>query len=147
MAKTRLAFLRSGTFWIWLLVTAVVTGAFFVWELQLFDLPLPMLARPPATSFELIYTAALTLILSLDAGLFGWRRRHGSCPVGTRRAVGFAGALGGIALLCPVCLALPATFFGISTIIVILAPFLPLIRLIAILFALIALWMLVPTRR
>lgn len=135
------------TFWTWFLITLAITGAFFAWELKLIDLPLPMLPRPPATTFELTYTALLTILLSVDAGLFGWRRKSGSCPIGTKRTVGFAGTMGALALLCPVCLALPAALIGFGTFFAIVAAFLPLIRFIAILFAVIALWMLLPRKK
>jgi len=133
-------FLGSGTFWGWFLAT----GVFFAWELRLVELPLPTLPRVPATPFELSYTAVLTLLLSLASGLFGWRRRNGSCPVGVKRSVGLAGMLGGIALLCPVCLALPVTLLGLSTVIAIVGQFLPLIRIIAVLFVGLAIWLLWP---
>ncbi len=137
-------FFRSGTFWAWFAVVYAVAGLFFAWELQLVELPLPMLPRVPATPFELTYTAALTLLLSFASGLFGWRRQNGSCPIGVKRSVGLAGMLGGLALLCPVCLALPITFIGFGTAFAILGQFLPLIRIIAVLFALIAIWLLWP---
>lgn len=141
-----LRFLRSSVFWSWAVVTLVVTGTFFAWELRLFSLPFFTIVRAPATPFDLAFTAALALLLSLAAGLFGWQRRYGSCPVGTKRTFGFAGTLGGIALLCPVCLALPGALLGIGTIIAVLGQFLPLIRLLAIIFAVVAIWMLWPKR-
>ncbi len=144
MGKLEFRFLRSATFWIWFVVVFAVTGVFFAWELRLVTLPIPELPRVPATPFELTYTATLTVLLSLASGLFGWRRRNGSCPVGVKRSVGLAGMLGGLALLCPVCLALPITFIGLGTAFAILGQFLPLIRIIAVLFALIAIWLLWP---
>lgn len=144
MPNGSLRFLGSPTFWGWFLATLAVTGVFFAWELRLVELPLPTLPRVPATAFELSYTAALTLLLSLASGLFGWRRRYGSCPVGVKRSVGLAGMLGGIALLCPVCLALPVTLLGVSTLIAVISQFLPLIRIIAVLFVGMAIWLLWP---
>lgn len=146
MADSPLRFFRSPTFWTWSIATLIVAGAFFVWELRLVPLPFPELPRAPASTLELGYTAALTILLSLAAGLFGWQRRYGSCPIGVKRTVGVAGTLGGIALLCPVCLALPGILFGIGTFIAILGQFLPLIRLLAILFAVVAIWMLWPKK-
>lgn len=146
MGNSSFRFLRSPTFWAWGFVALLVAGAFFVWELRLVPLPLPELPRAQATPLELAYTAALTLLLALAAGLFGWQRRYGSCPVGVKRTVGFAGALGGLALLCPVCLALPGLLLGVGTLIAIVGQFLPLIRLLAIVFALVAVWLLWPKR-
>jgi len=143
MFDTRFRFALSPTFWTWSVVTLAVAGAFFAWELRLIPLPYE-LPRAPATALELTYTGVLTLLLALAAGLFGWRRKNGSCPIGVKRTVGVAGSLGGVALLCPVCLALPGIFFGVGTAIAILGQFLPLIRLLAILFALVAIWMLWP---
>lgn len=146
MGNSTLRFLRSPSFWTWGLAALVVAGAFFVWELRLVPLPIPELPRAPATTLELGYTGALTLLLALASGLFGWQRTHGSCPIGVKRTVGIAGALGGLALLCPVCLALPGLLLGIGTFIAILGQFLPLIRLLAILFALVAVWLLWPKK-
>lgn len=141
-----LRFLRSGLFWTCALATLVITGAFFAWELRLFALPFFTLVRPPATGLDLAFTALLSLLLSLAAGLFGWQQRYGSCPVGVKRTFGFAGTLGGIALLCPVCLALPGALLGLSTIVAIVGQFLPLIRLLAVLFAATAVFLLWPKR-
>ncbi len=139
-----LRFLRSSLFWAGCLPTLVIAGAFFAWELRLIDLPLPDLPRFPATLFEILFSLLLAFLLALAVGLFGWQRRYGACPAGARRSAGIAGALGGIALLCPVCLALPVSLVGLSTLFALLIPFLPLIRLIAFLFALLAVWLLWP---
>lgn len=138
-----LRFLRSSVFWTWCIPAFIVAGAFFAWELRLLPLPYE-LPRAPASSFELAYTATLVVLLSVAAGLFGWQRRFGSCPRGVKRAVGFAGTLGGLALLCPVCLALPAALLGVGVIISLIGQFLPLIRLLALIFALVAVWLLWP---
>jgi hypothetical protein len=146
MADSSFRFLRSTTFWTWSIAALLVAGAFFVWELRLVPLPIPELPRAPATGLEVAYTAALTLLLGLAAGLFGWQRRYGSCPVGVKRTVGVAGTLGGIALLCPVCLALPGIFFGLGTLVAVMGQFLPLFRLLAIVFAVVAVWLLWPKK-
>jgi hypothetical protein len=146
MSNSALRFLRSTDFWTWAIVALLVAGTFFVWELRLVPLPIPELPRAPATTLELAYTGVLTLLLALAAGLFGWQRKNGSCPIGVKRTVGIAGALGGLALLCPVCLALPGLLLGVGTLIAILGQFLPLIRLLAIVFALVAVWLLWPKR-
>lgn len=141
-----LRFLRSGVFWMWSVITLVFASIFFAWELQLIHLPLPMIPRMETTTFDLTYTVVLSLLLALAAGLFGWQRRFGVCPVGVKRTFGFAGTLGGIALLCPVCLVLPGALLGLSTIIAVVGQFLPLIRLLAIMFAVVAVYLLWPRR-
>lgn len=144
MRNAPFPFLRSSVFWAWGLATFVITSAFFAWELKLIVLPILNLPRAPATPFELSYTAILIMLLTLAAGLFGWQRRFGSCPVGVKRTVGIAGTLGGLALLCPVCLALPAAFLGIGTLFAIIGVYLPLIRVLAMVFALLSVWLLWP---
>lgn len=144
MVDTR--FLRSAVFWTWFLVTLAVTATFFGWELRIVPLPLPQLPRAPVTALDLSFSAGLVAMLSLAAGLFGWKRRYGSCPVGVKRTFGIAGTLGGIALLCPVCLALPGALLGIGTIIAVLDPFLPLVRLLAFVFAIVAVYLLWPRK-
>lgn len=141
-----LRFYRSGLFWTWFAVTLAVTTLFFGWELRFIPLPVPMLPRAPATSVDYAFTIALIALLSVASGLFGWQRRYGACPVGAKRTVGIAGTLGGIALLCPVCLALPGALLGLGTIIAVLGPFLPLMRLLAVAFAGVAVFLLWPKR-
>ncbi len=141
-----LRFLRSGLFWTCFLVTFAVATLFFGWELRLVPLPFPMLPRAPATSLDYAFAGGLICLLSLASGLFAWQQRYGSCPVGVKRTFGIAGMLGGLALLCPVCLALPGLLLGIGTIIAVLGPFLPLLRLLALVFAGVAVFLLWPKR-
>lgn len=119
-------------------------GIFFAWELGHLSPPLPLLLRPEATVTEIIFSVALSVLIALNAGLFTWRRRMGSCPVGVRRATGTAGLLGAIALLCPVCLALPATFLGLGFTFAVLTPFVPLIRVVALILLLVSTYLLWP---
>lgn len=121
--------------------------ALFAWELGWLSAWLWSPPRPPATGTEIAYSIAIALLLSGDAGLIAWRLHHGSCPVGMRRATGLAGTLGAIALLCPVCLALPFTLFGVAVALSALAPILPLLRLIALVLLGSAGWMLLTGRR
>lgn len=111
-------------------------GIFFAWELG--ELPwIPAPPRQPATAAEYGFTALLIALLAFNAGLVAWRRKHGSCPVGTRRASGLAGGLGALALLCPVCLFLPFSLFGLSLSLAFLAPFIPLLRIVVLLILLV----------
>ncbi len=146
MNESSLRFLRSPVFWAWSIPTLAVLSLFFGWELQVVRLPIPTLPRVPATTLELAYTGTLIILLSLSTGLFGWRRANGTCPIGIKRTASAAGILGGIALLCPVCLVLPASLIGISIFFTIIAQFLPLIRLIAMLLALFSVSLLWPKR-
>ena len=146
MSKGSLRFFGSPIFWAWCVPTLAIAGIFFAWELHLIHLPLPGIPRMEATFLELAYTGLLSILLSLAAGLFGWQRRYGACPAGIKRTFGFAGALGGIALLCPVCLALPATLIGLGTIIAVVGEFLPLIRVLAVIAAGFAVYLLWPKR-
>lgn len=124
-------FLRSGRFWVLFLLSAVFFGLFFAWELNLIQPPfLPALPRPVPTQLEKLFTGILIFFLSLDAGLLGWRMRHGSCPAGAKRATAMSGALGFVVLLCPVCLIFPFTLFGLTLSITFLLPYLPLLRTI-----------------
>lgn len=137
--------LSSRSFLLPFAITLVSTGLFFAWELGYFQNLLPSLPPPPALPSERLFTVALTLLLSLDAGLVGWQFAHGSCPTGVRRATGTAGVLGALSLLCPACLLLPASVLGIGVFFSFLAPFLPLLRVIAIVVLLVASWMLWPS--
>lgn len=138
--------LGSQMFWTWFLAMFTIAILFFGWELRIIPLPFPMLPRVPPTTIDVTFTIVLIILLSVAAGLFGWQRRFGACPVGIKRTVGAAGTLGGLALLCPVCLALPGLLLSIGTFVAILGQFLPLIRFLAILFAIVAIWMLWPRR-
>ena len=129
----QLPFLHSSIFWKTFVITGVVLGLFFAWELG--QLPIEGLPVPPrnnATDGEKLFTFSLIILIGLNMGLFFWRRSTGTCPVGTRRATGTAAAIGAIALLCPVCLLIPISFLGVSVSLFFLAPYLPLLRAIAI---------------
>ncbi len=140
----QLDLLRTKTFWLAALPTALFAGAFFAWELGYLSPPLPLLPRPVPTGGELIFAVALSLLLALNAGLLNWQRAYGSCPLGTRRASGLAGAMGALALLCPVCILVPFTLFGLSISLAFLSPFIPLLRLISILLLAVSTWVLRP---
>ncbi len=138
---------RSWLFWIPFVLSLVLTGSFFAWQLDLLQtiIPsLPVLPRQPATSIDIFFTIVLGLLLSLTTGLIVWNTREGSCPVGTKRATSLAGVLGAVTLFCPVCLVLPASFLGIGVIMAFLTPFMPLLRLIAIVVLGAAVWMMRP---
>lgn len=141
-----MSFLRSPLFWFPALLTLLIAGSFFAWELGMLTfLPSPVRLAP--TTLESFYSLLLTLLLSLNVGLAAWHTRHGSCPVGSKRAIGLGGTIGAIALLCPVCLILPFSIFGLGALLALLAPFVPLLRIIAIIVLITALFLLWPRRR
>lgn len=125
-------------------MAAIVIGLFSVWEAGLLFPWIPPLARSDSAAAGWWYTTLLGLLLSLNAGLILWQQQEGRCPVGVRRASGLAGVLGAFTLLCPVCIVLPASVFGLGAVFALAAPFLPLLRLIAMLLLAIALWLLWP---
>ncbi|MBM3231427.1 hypothetical protein FJZ28_03820 [Candidatus Peregrinibacteria bacterium] len=137
-------FLGDTTFRVWSLSVAALCSVFFAWELGAFRTIVWSLSRPPPTSWDILYTVLIIVLLSLAAGLVGYRRKKGTCPVGARNASSIAGALGVITLLCPVCLLLPATLFGIGFSLALLAPYLPLLRLITIMLLSVSMVMLWP---
>lgn len=126
-----LKFFHSRDFLTPFLLSLVVLGIFFTWELGYIPV-LPQIPRVEPSAGDHFFTAILIFLMSFDLGLFAWRRHHGSCPVGTRRATGIAGAAGTLALLCPVCLLLPASIFGVSISLAFLANYIPLLKIIAI---------------
>ena len=138
--------LRSTRFWFPFVVTLVVIGILFAWELDFLAGILPSLPRPAPSTEEIIFTTILGLLLSLTVGMLTWHWKEGSCPIGMKRATGVAGVIGAITLICPVCIVLPASLLGIGIVISVLSPFLPILRIIAIVLLLICVWMMRPTK-
>jgi hypothetical protein len=139
--------LRSPVFWLPFLLTLLLAGAFFAWELGAFQRILPSLPRATPTPLELGFTALLLFLLAFNAGLVTWQTKNGTCPIGVKRATGAGGIIGTVALLCPVCLLLPASFLGLSALMAFLVPFLPLLRFIALVLLLAALYLLWPNAK
>lgn len=139
-----MTFLQSKYFWFPAMFCAVMLGCFFAWELGYFGDLLPRLSRPQPTQLELIYTIVLILLLALDAGLACFRIKQGTCPIGAKRASTIAGGLGIITLLCPACLLIPISLFGVTLSLSFLAPFLPLLRVIVLFLLAISTMMLWP---
>ena len=137
-------FLRSSAFWIPFCISLIVTGIFFLWEIGTFNQLLPSLPRPSANPFDVAFTGSLIILLSVNAGLAVWQSRFGHCPRGIKRASGIAGLLGAFTLICPVCILLPASLIGFGFLFTVLAPFLPLLRIISVILLVSALHMLWP---
>jgi hypothetical protein len=138
--------LRSSSFWIPFLISLVITGTFFAWELGFFLHIVPSFPRPGALPWELTFTGLLGFLMSLNAGLAVWQSRYGHCPIGVKRASGVAVLLGAFTLICPVCVLLPASLIGIGFFFAFLGPFLPLLRVISVVLLITATWMLWPKR-
>lgn len=138
--------LRSATFWLSVTLSFLLCGGIFAWEAGLLSPTLPGPLRPPVTTLEIFMSSTIVVLFALTTGLYVWRKREGSCPRGTGRATGLAGILGGMALICPACTVIPFSILGASFTLGFLIPFLPLVRLIAILLLMIALWMVWPRR-
>ena len=139
--------LLSPSFWTTFVSTALLTGSVFLWELGFFAAFLPALPRTEPTAGEILFTALLIILISLNTGLAVFRMKQGTCPIGTRRATAFASGIGIFTLLCPVCLLLPVSVVGIGLSLSLLAPFLPLLRVIAVLLLLVSGWMLWPGKK
>ncbi|MDA1208717.1 MAG: hypothetical protein O2904_01650 [bacterium] len=123
------SFLSQKSFWTPAILSAILLGGFFAWELGFIE-SIPGPARPTPTTRDLWYTAIILALLSLNAGLLMWRSKNGTCPLGAKRVTGICGALGAVTLLCPMCLLLPLSLFGLSISLAFLAPFLPLLQII-----------------
>ncbi len=136
--------LRSPSFWIPFCISLVITGTFFAWELGFFLNIVPSFPRPSALPWELAFTAILGLLMSVNAGLAVWQSRYGTCPIGVKRASGAAVLLGAFTLICPVCVLLPVSLAGLGFFFAFLSPFLPLVRVIAVVILVAATYMLWP---
>jgi hypothetical protein len=145
--RIMLPFLRDRRFW--LAAIAMAAGCAFVygWMAGAFAPLLRGPLRPPITRGELIFTLLMIGLLSVDAGLYAYRRARGSCPTGTGKATGLAGILGGLVLVCPACTFIPIAFLGTGFTLAILTPYLPLLRAIAVVLAGACLLMLWPKKQ
>jgi hypothetical protein len=139
--------LSSATFWISFVVGAAFMAAMLAWEMNLLAPWLPGLVRPAITTEEIIFSVLIVLLIGFDAGLYAWRRRFGSCPSGVRRASGLGAAFGVVALLCPACTLIPIALLGTSITLGFLTPFLPLLRVIAVIILIAVAAMLWPRNR
>lgn len=141
------AFTRSSRFWVVFLTSALFLSLFFAWELNIIHASfLPVLPRSEPSNFEKFFTGLLILFLAFDSGLLAWRMKYGHCPVGAKRATFFSGALGFVALLCPVCLILPFGLFGLTLSITFLLPYLPLLRSIVVVLLVVTTAILLPRK-
>lgn len=139
-------FLSSSFFWIPFIITILIAGLFFAWELGVFINILPSVARPSILLSEFLFTATLSLLLAFDIGLIVWHKKFGACPRGVKRASGLATALGALTLICPACFLLPASFIGIGTILSLMSTHMPALRILSIALLLITAGMLWPRR-
>jgi len=128
--------LKEKIFWLYFLITALVLTAFFAWELGYLTPPIPSLTAMNPSQTDIVFAIVLSFLLALNAGLFGYKKRKGSCPAGIKRATGIASLIGATALLCPVCVLLPLSLLGVSISLVFLSPFIPMLRIIALILLL-----------
>jgi hypothetical protein len=140
------AFLGSRRFWIAFVVTFVVTLCVSAWETGLLAQWIPTPLRPPPDTGEWTFAGVIIVLMSLNVGLYAYRRAADSCPVGTKRATGLAGMLGAATLLCPACTVLPLTILGTTATLGILSPFLPLLRIVSLVLLAGSLWLLWPKK-
>ena len=139
--------LKEKTFWIYFLITAFVLSVFFAWELGYLSPLFPSISTMEPSGTDIAFAAILIFLLALNAGLFGYKKKKGSCPAGIKRATGLASLIGATALLCPVCILVPVSLFGISVSLVFLSPFIPLLRIIAFILLLGSTYMLWPKEK
>ena len=138
---------RASRFWCGALIALTGTGLLFAYELNM--LSIIGLEGPPRSmshEWETVLAVIIALLFSMNVGLIAWHRKQGTCPVGVRRAAGAAGILGAIALLCPVCLALPIGIASVAVVLVLLGPFVTLLQVSAIVLLGAGLWLLIPRR-
>lgn len=127
-----LRFLQSSHFWIPFVVTLILAGLFFAWELGMLIAFLPSVPRPSVLLSEWIFTLSLSLLLAFDIGLVVWQSRFGSCPRGVKRASGIATALGALTLICPACVLLPASLIGVGAVLSLLTVHMSALRIVSI---------------
>lgn len=140
-------FLKSSVFLKWFSAVFVLCCLFFAWELGAFREMVWSLPRPEPTQTEILYTGLIIILISFASGLAGFRMKQGTCPIGARNASAMAGALGVVTLLCPVCLLLPFSLFGLSMSLALLSPYLPLLRVITLVLLGVSVILLWPKQR
>lgn len=123
--------LRSSAFWLPFSLSLALFGLFFAWELGHLPNIIPAPARATPNALEKAFAIITVLLLSLDTGLYRWQKKYGSCSVGASRAGKIGGVLGAAALLCPACTIIPFSLLGFGFSLAFLSPFLPLLRIIA----------------
>jgi hypothetical protein len=139
------AFLRSNRFLVAATVALLLTSLFFAWELnRLSFLGFPGPPRFSPTPREQFIAFLIAFLFSINIGLVVWHQKYGTCPRGTKRTTGFAGAVGVTALLCPVCVVVPLGIAGLSLSLAFLVPFIPLLQVVALVLLCASLWMLLP---
>lgn len=140
-------FVRAGRFWIATIISLAVVGLFFSWLLGLLSsIGFYGPPRIQPTNLELISSTLIALLFSASIGLIVWRKKYGSCPMGTGKTTGAAGTLGTAALFCPICTVLPVGIAGFSLSLSFLTPYLPLIRIIVLLMLVMNLSVLLPRK-
>lgn len=126
-------------------MTLVITDIFFLWELGYITF-LPYIPRPGAYVWEILFTGTLGFLLSLNTGLIFWQTKYGQCPIGVKRASGAAGIIGAFTLICPACVLLPASLISVGFFFTAISPYLPLLRVMAVVLLFVSSVMLWPKK-
>jgi len=125
-------FLQSNTFWKSAIIATVVAAVLFLWLLGAFSGVIWSPPRPAPDTLEWVFTIALIALIGLNVGLMSYQNKHGSCPIGAKRASKIGGTVGAIALVCPACIAVPLSIAGLGTALSLFATFLPILQIISI---------------
>ena len=142
-----LSFLSTHRFWSATLVALLATGLLFAWELNLLiDFGLPGPPRFAPSTREITLAILIALLFSLNVGLLVWNKRYGVCSIGTKRATGAGGTIGAFALICPICALWTVGFLGLSLSLAFLAPFVPVLQVVAIILLAVSLFLLMPKK-
>ena len=136
----------SKAFWYPFFISMVGFMLFFAWELRMLPDVIPMPSRPAASGNEKLFALLILILLSLNIGLLQFRKKLGRCPIGASRATKLAGTISAAALICPACILVPFSLLGITVSLVFLTPFLPLLRVIAVILLMVSTKMLLPKR-
>jgi hypothetical protein len=136
----------NGTFLRGFLPTLAISGLCIAWQLGIFSSIIYSLPRPTPTFSEYLFATILVVLLSTNVGLLFWQKQYGSCPVGTKRASGIASALGAFALICPACVLLPFSLFGLSVVLSSLSVYIPMLQIISIILLVVSTILLWPKK-
>jgi hypothetical protein len=125
-------FLQLNTFWKPAVIATAIAAILFLWLLGTFNGVIWSPPRPAPDMLEWLFTIALIILIGLNVGLMSYQRKHGSCPIGAKRASRIGGTIGALALVCPACIAVPLSIAGLGTALSLFATFLPMLQVVSI---------------
>lgn len=136
MSKLKLI-LSSPQFWVWFLFGSLIAfgvETFFLgmWAIPFLDYSIPFMNE--VTSNDLIFSAAFAILFAFGLALLVLSRRANnlSCAIGSS-----AGLTTLFTLLCPVCPIFFLTYFGLSSSVILIAPYFWWLRLAAVILLLV----------